>query len=242
MRRSWLILLLAGGLMGSISACQTQSPIVTATPVPTVKPTDNGALPPTWTPGPLPTAVTPTDTPPVTIQPALGAAALSALPPTWTPAPVVTDTPLPIITLTDDPYSLTLTAFIPPTVPSALPTLPLDLPTQPGTAQPPALPVNITLPADCAKFQTDTSRTTRALILHVAATIAWYKIPEADHYQLWILAPDDVFHYTTSTGGDNLTVPPGEFPLGGLYGWELVAFSNNTPICQHLTGVFVVRD
>ena len=239
MRKFWLIPGFA--VIVLISACQPPSPIVTATVLPSATPVQGATLPPTWTPGPPPTAVTPTDTPPVTIQPALGAGALSALPPTWTPAPLITDTPLPIITLTDDPYLLTLTAFVPPTIPPVAPTLPLDLPTQPGTAQPPPLPVNVTLPADCANFQVDRTRTTRTLSLRTPASIAWYKIPEADHYQIWILAPDDVFHYTTSTTGDNLTLPPGQFPLGGLYGWEVVAFSSNAPICGHLTGVIVVN-
>jgi hypothetical protein len=149
--------------------------------------------------------------------------------------------PPPIITLTNDPYSLTLTAYVPPTLPPAPPTIPLDLPTQAGTAQPPPLPDNITFQADCVKFQTDTTRTTRSVALGTAATVAWQKVSEADHYQLWVRSPDYFFHYTASTNDDHLTIPPGQFPLAGLYGWELVAFSRNAPICQHVTGVFVVH-
>ena len=238
MRKFWWIGIVAACF---ISACQNQTSAVTITPVISATSTQYTRLPPTWTPGPPPTEVLPTNTPPVTIPPALGAAALSALPPTWTPVAVITNTLQPIVTLTDDPYLLTLTAYVPPTLPPPPPTLPLDLPTQLSTSQPPPPPANVTFPADCAKLQIDVTRTTRSVIVGTAATIAWQKVAEADHYQLWVLSPDNVFHYGGATNDDHMSIQSGQLPLAGLYGWELVAYSSNTPICQHLTGVFTVH-
>src|SRR5262245_26083294 len=135
--RTWSIGLLAACF---ISACQNQGPVPTTTPLP-ISATQTPRLPPTWTPGTPATYVAPTDTPRPTAQHVSGGSALSPLPPTWTSVPVASSpTPPPIITLTNDPFSLTLTAYVPPTLPPAQPTIPLDLPTQAGTSQPPPLP------------------------------------------------------------------------------------------------------
>ncbi len=143
MRKSGWVFLFSIGLMLIVtSGCasrEAQPPTVTAAPV--LSPTRR-QLPPTWTPGASPTPITPTPTLPTTYIPALGVKILTDLPPSWTPAPIQSVTPPPLIVPTLDPYNLTLTVAITPT----LYLTDLPTPTQEGTAHPPRAQQGVTFP------------------------------------------------------------------------------------------------
>jgi hypothetical protein len=237
-------LLLTTALLILLSGCKGGLAIVTVTPLPTIVPTVAvipPTLPPSWTPGASPTVQSATNTPTVTFQSALGASGLSALPPTWTPSPVKTDTPVPIVTATEDAYRLTLTAFLPHNGPTINPNTPLP-PTQEGTAQPPLSPLRTTFPATCAKFVADMTLTTRTMLLGSSATIVWKPTREANAYHLWLATTDGFYRYNTTVTGDRAVIPAKEFITAGVYGWELVAYIDFNPFCGHLTGVIVVKN
>ena len=224
----------------SLSGCKTGLAVVTATPPPTAITVNPPTLPPSWTPGPSPTAIPATNTPAITFQAAQGSVALSALPPTWTPAPIRTDTPVPIVTATEDYYRLTLTALLPLGAPTINPTTPAP-PTQAGTAQPPQSPLVATFPPYCSGFAVNTAVTTRTLILGNDATVAWKLIREANAYHLWLATADGFYRFNTTVTGDRAIIPAKQFLTVGIYGYELVAYIDANPICGHETGIIIVK-
>ena len=224
----------------ALSGCKTGLDVVTATALPTGITVIPPTLPPSWTPGPSPTAIPATNTPAITFQSALGAGALSALPPTWTPAPKRTDTPVPIVTATEDFYRLTLTALLPGGAPTINPTTPAP-PTQAGTAQPPQSPLVATFPAYCANFVVDKSNTTRSMILGNDATVVWKPIHEANAYHVWLATADGFYRFNTTVNGDRAIIPAKQFLTAGIYGYELVAYIDANPICAHQTGIIIVK-
>jgi len=225
-----------GFLMTIMLTGCTSATTPTPTASPTLSPTPQIAtLPPTWTPGTPGTPLPPTETPTSVLQLTLNAAALS-LPPTWTSVPVVTDTPLPQVTSTTDTFSLTVTAYIPPTAPPTAYQPPLRVATAIGTGQPPQS--SVAFPPDCPKFQLKTSLS--RFSIGQEASLAWQPISSATLYHLWVETPDGIYDYNVTATGGQLTVPAKIFVVSGLYGWELVAYDGDSPICSHLAGVFAV--
>jgi hypothetical protein len=195
-------------------------------------------LPPSWTPGTPPTDAPDTSTPVVTLIPVLGVTALTGLPPTWTPVPFVTDTeaPTPTDLPTLAPEALTATAAVPPTATFT----DIPQPTQEGTARPPILPADIVYSPECPNFTVNTNLTSTQINFGETAAIAWNRLSQAIHYQLWILSPDHQFSYNVVTSEGSVTLPKSVFNMKGVYGWELVAFAGDTQACPHLSGTIVV--
>ncbi len=237
MRKTCLAVILSI-LLTSACAQQKPTPTATFTSSPTVT---RRPLPPTWTVGPTTTPVTETPTPPNTALPALGATALTNLPPTWTPLPFETVTPFPFFIPTIDPTDLALTPTLPPTLPGTGTALPTITPTS-DLKQPPLSPASdVVFPAACQSFTQDAAKTSRIIGVGTVAKLFWNKTTQADSYRVWILHPDQHFVFIDATGEAEIDIPNETFNIEGIYGWELVAYKGIEPVCQHLSGVFIVR-
>ncbi len=237
--RSWLASAgLSLSVIGLLAACGPRPAQPTNTPLPSPSATIQ-QLPPTWTPGTPPTDAPETQTPVITLIPALGVTALTGLPPTWTPMPFITETeaPSPTDYPTLAPFELTATAAVPPTA-----TL-TDIPqmTQEGTARPPIIPTDIVYSADCPNFTVNTNLTNERINFGDSAIVTWNRLSQAAiHYQLWVLAPDRNFITNIITNEASVKLAASVFNLKGVYGWELVAFAGDTQACPHLSGVIIV--
>lgn len=222
-------------LLATACGARQNAPAVTATAIPSAT---RRELPPSWTPGgELVTPIAPTATPVVTIVPIAANASLGTLPATWTPAPVQTVTPPPLISPTFDPYNLTLTFAITPTlyVTNAVP------PTLSGTGQPPIIPSNATFAPRCDEFKINGYVTTQRMRVGNPALLTWHPVSGATSYHIWLQNPNGQYVFNVETTNVNITLASVLFNTKGTYAWDVVAYFGDAPDCLHLAGLFIAQ-
>ncbi len=158
---------------------------------------------------------------------------------TVTPFPSATTVPTrpPIIAPTNAPSSATRDATAATLAPSATATW-----TPFGVIAVPPLPNNVSIPPECAVFALRREATTVPLRVGQVTAVTWTPLAkEGMTYRVWVNNPARRFVFNESTYGDRMVLPARLFDAPGTYFVTVIAYQGETPICQFLEDVLVVR-
>lgn len=219
-----------------LGACAQPAPTPTVTPVPVTPTSSRPTLPPTWTPGPPPTASPrsdqgeqPAGATPVEVT---GLPGRPTLPPTWTPGVAAA-------TVTRPPLIERVTR-LPTQPPTLTPALGLTAFNINPTGGPPTVEPFATYSPACAMLARSTPLDA-VIFTGSVAHVTWTPVEGATAYQVWLLNPSGRYSYNQTTTETTIVFPAEAFASIGPFAWEVMPVQDGRRMCASLTGVINVR-